>query len=403
MLTSLVAKARKLKRHLTSLDDQPLGKAALTVIVFLDLFIIISIFEGLADHAGQLTTPEQHIPQYCRDIVIEADWNDANRLLQTAQIVSKYRGNYDIPEESDRKAQQHALCEPMARVLRVIKDDEGLSKNLGEIVTLRRESAVLRGEVERVKGAYDTSLLETVAGQRQGRANVESLRKEIAAKTGALNDTVRKLKLLESSIEQDVRMRELYTLVAGVSDADRIRLRDDLRRLNFWQPVKRLGMEMIFLLPLFIIFYCWNARSIARNRPFQTLVSSHLVVLVLIPVFFKVVELIYDIIPKKLLKHIIELLQSLKLIALWHYLLMAIAILAALALIYLFQKKLFSRDKVLERRISKGLCQNCSRQLPPDSRICPFCGTEQYRTCGHCKKPTYVHGKYCKECGHATR
>jgi hypothetical protein len=173
----------------------------------------------------------------------------------------------------------------------------------------------------------------------------------------------------------------------------------DLRQANFWYPVKRLGMEMVFLLPLFVVFYLWNSRSIAGHRPFQTLVSSHLLVVVLIPVMLKVMELVYDIIPKKFLARIIEFLESLKLVALWHYLLIGVSVVVALALIYLLQRKLFSREKLIDKRISKGLCQKCGQRLPEGSRSCPFCGFAQYRNCSHCSEPTHVLGKFCRTCG----
>ncbi|HEX9661036.1 MAG TPA: zinc ribbon domain-containing protein [Candidatus Binatia bacterium] len=53
----------------------------------------------------------------------------------------------------------------------------------------------------------------------------------------------------------------------------------------------------------------------------------------------------------------------------------------------------------MQRRIAKGLCQNCGQHLPAGSSACPFCGFAQYQPCGHCKKPTHVYGKFCKECG----
>jgi RNA polymerase subunit RPABC4/transcription elongation factor Spt4 len=401
MFISIREKSRKFQQHLTQLDDQPLSKAALVVILFLDLFILISIFDGLADHTGQLTSPDQHIPPLCREIVIDADWNPTNRLGNLAPIVSSYHGAYYTPDERDEKKPQHTLCAPIVRAFKAIREDEGLSKNLIENLKLRQESRELRSELERMKGAYDTSLLETIANQPSAETNVASIRKEIADKTGALNELVRKQRLLEASIEQDSRVRELFALAASVSETDRKTLRDELRRLNFWYPVKRLGMEMLFLLPLFLAFYFWNSRSVAGNRPYQTLVSSHLLVIVLIPVFFKLVELVYDIIPKKLLKQIIDILESLNLVAIWHYLLIGVAILVALALTYLFQKKLFSREKLMQRRITKGLCQNCSQRLPSGSQYCPACGAGQYRACSRCHEPTHVHGKYCMACGHA--
>lgn len=401
MLGRIRNKAKTITHNLASLDNQPIGKAALTVIIFLDLFILISIFNGLADHAGQLTTPGQYIPQYCRDIVIEGDWNETNRLVRLARIVSNYRGSYTLPNQRERTRKKHPICEPIARLFRSIEDDRGLSANLAEFLRLRQQTVQTKSELERIKSAYDTSLLETIAKQRKGQANVDSLRKEMARKTDSVNKLVHKQELLESSLEQDKRLRDLFGVIESVSEADRNDLRDELRQLNFWYPVKRLGMEMIFLLPLFIVFYFWNAKSISGNRPFQTLVSSHLMVIVFIPVFFKIVELIYDIIPKKLLKHIIELLESLKLVALWHYLLMGITILVALALIYLFQKKLFSREKLIEKRIAKGRCQKCGTHLPLASPACPFCGFKQFKQCSHCNEPTYVFGKYCRECGYS--
>jgi RNA polymerase subunit RPABC4/transcription elongation factor Spt4 len=169
--------------------------------------------------------------------------------------------------------------------------------------------------------------------------------------------------------------------------------------MYFWHPVKRLGMQMIFLLPLLAIFYAWNNASIRKDRGIQALVSSHLLVVSFIPVFFKIIDTVYDIIPKKLLKKLIDLLESLKLVALWHYLVIALAVAGALFVIYLFQKKLFSRQKLMERRIAKGQCQQCGKHLPPGSNACPFCGFAQFRACGSCSQPTPIFGKYCKACG----
>jgi predicted RNA-binding Zn-ribbon protein involved in translation (DUF1610 family) len=139
--------------------------------------------------------------------------------------------------------------------------------------------------------------------------------------------------------------------------------------------------------------------SIRKSRGVQTLVSSHLLVVSFIPIFFKIIDAVLDIIPKKLIKKIIDLLESLKLVAIWHYLIIAISVAVALFLIYIFQKKLFSREKLIERRIARGLCQQCGRHLPPESRACPFCGFAQYKTCPECSKPAHVYGKHCRECG----
>jgi len=400
MLESIGKKIVKLRHNLSSLDDQPVGKAALSILIFLDLFILISIFDGLADHTRQLVTPSELIPQYCRDIVIEDEWNETNRLSKLAAAVTEARGSYYVKDKRERTLERHPVCTPIAQLLLSLEDDDDISEKLKRSLDISKEIEQLDSTLKRINTAYDTSLLEDIADKNKDRAKVESLRKDFAVKTGTLNQLTDSQRSLIASLSQDKRIRELFTLLDGFTEQDRNDLKQDLRKLNFWYPVKRLGMEMIFLLPLLMIFYFWNRKSLAAGRPFQTLVSSHLLVIVFIPVLFKIVELIYDILPKKIFKQLIDLLESLQLVALWYYLMMAFVILAALALIYLFQKKLFSRERLMMKRISKGECQNCGTRLPENSSICPFCGFEQFRQCSHCGKPTYVFGKFCKECGH---
>ena len=399
MLGHITSKLKRIKRNLFNLDEQSIGKASLSVIIFLDLFIFISIFNGLDDHTGQLTRPDQLVPQFCRDIVIDEDWNKTNQLTRLARVVSNARSYYYYRDERERTHERHAVCAPISKLFLSIEDDRSLASNLKDFLGAKSEIKDLTSELGRIKGAYNTSLLEKIADKKVQQTNIDSLKKEISEKTASLNKLLRKQKLLESSLQEDNRIQKLFAIVENISEEQRIGLRDDLRQLNFWFPVKRLGMEMLFLLPLLFVFYLWNSRSISSNRPFQTLVSSHLLVVAFLPVFFKIIDLIYDIIPKKLLKHVIELLESLNLVAIWHYLLMAVSILVALALIYLFQKKLFSREKVIEKRIAKGSCQSCGKHLPPNISSCPFCGFEQFKECSHCNKLTYVHGKFCKECG----
>ena len=399
MLRLMPEKLRRFRQRLGRLDSQPLSRAALVVIIFLDLFILISVFDGLADHTAQLAAPDERVPPLCRSLVIEQQWNATNRLDHLGRLVVAYQNDPHREAAGVDRRKQHPLCAPVVSAYEAVRNDPGLARNLQESRRLRRETHDLRAELARMKGAYDTTLLETIAGKQRVDADVDAIRKTVAEKTAALNERVGQAALLDASIEQAPRVRALFERVAGVSEDQRAALRDELRRLNFWHPAERLGMEMLFLLPLLAAFYFWNAKSIAAHRPFQTLVSSHLLVVVLIPVFFKIVELLYDIIPRKLLRQVVELLESLKLVAIWHYLSIGAAIAVALALIYLFQKKLFSREKLLQRRIAKGLCQSCGQHLSPDSQHCHACGAAQFRTCSRCNALTHVHGRYCTACG----
>ena len=399
MLKHIINKIKRFRSNLTSLNDQAIGKTVFTIIIFLDVFILISVFQGLSDHTRQLATPNEFIPQYCRDIVIDDDWNQNNRLIRTAGIVTRYRSSYVHINEKDRVKSLHPVCAPISKLLRSIEDDKTLASDLNAFLRNRNHIVKMELELKRTSGAYNTALLEVIAEQNSANENQAPLKKKISELTDDLNGLVSEEAKAESKIMQDERISRLFSMIERSPKVNRGALLEALRDLNFWYPVNRLGMEMLFLLPLIFIFYLWNAKSVKASRPYQSLVSAHLLVVVFIPVIFKIVELIYDIVPKKLLKQVFEFLESFNLIAIWHYAMMGIAVITALSLIYFMQKKIFSQEKITQKRIIKGQCQNCGCHLPNGNQACSICGFKQFRQCGHCKGDTYVYGQYCKECG----
>ncbi len=386
-----------IKAHLTRLDDQQLGKAALIIILLLDIFILIAIFNGLEEHTKQLSSPYEYIPNACREIVINRHWNPTNRTDNLSHIIISSSTSYYQIEE--KKKERHPVCVAYVDLFDQIKNDKVLTSIFEDRHKSEREAKELQRGIDNLKGAYDTSLLETMAKQQESQTKVDATKTDFQQKANALNILKNRIVSLEQTINGDAKVKLLWEKLQDLREQDRQKLVTDLRRLNFWYPVKRMGMQMIFLLPLFAAFYAWNSTSIKNSRGVQTLVSSHLLAVSFIPIFCKIIETIYDIIPKILLKKIIDLLESLKLVAIWHYLVIALAVAAALFLIYIFQKKLFSHGKLIERRISKGACQQCGKHLPAGSQACPFCGFAQFKTCSNCSNLMHVYSKYCRECG----
>jgi hypothetical protein len=389
------------RAHLTPLNRQPLSRAALTIVLLLDAFVLSSIFDGLARHTAQLTQPDEVVPARCRDIVLDRQWTPAGRLEQLADIAAVHSASLATPATSPRAA-LHPLCAPLLDALDAALRDGALARQFDDARALRRESADLRTQVERLKGSYDTALLEKIARPADARARSETLGRELQTKTSALDAVTDRLAQLEAGLEGQPRVQALWQRIDAVQPADRERLRADLRQLESWYPVRRLGWELLFLAPLLGLFYAWNAASIRRGRAVQTLVSAHLLVVAFIPVLCKLLQLVYDILPRRFLRQLMTLLESAHLIALWHYLAIALAVGASLALIYVVQNKLFARDKLLARRIARGQCQDCGLALPAGSAFCPACGFGQFAPCPHCGQANHVHGRFCRECGQAT-
>lgn len=385
---------RRLRKSLFHLDSQRLGLPTLIVLVLLDLFVLVSLMTGLHQHSAQLTSPQEYIPGYCRDAVIHKTWNDANQLEQLAQLVNQHneKSTYHHPRSPDR----HPLCQALEDRLDRVRQDSRVSDTLKDWTTKLEEIRLIDARLGNLTPSYRTDLLETVAGLDRPEPSTE-ISTRINSDQAALETLVRQAAALETSLDANEAVAATLSQLGSYTLEDRARLTQALRTANLWYPVKRVGMEFLFLAPAIAIFYFWHARSLVRNRPFQQLLSAHLLVVAMIPALFKLGELLHDIIPRHLLENLISLLQSLGLVAIWHYLVIAVSVLMAAALIYLFQKKLFSREREMTRRISKGQCQGCGLHI--EDAVCTHCGFAQYTPCNSCGEQTYVSGAFCRHCG----
>ncbi|HPA70842.1 MAG TPA: zinc ribbon domain-containing protein [Spirochaetota bacterium] len=399
-ISSIKDKLSKTRANLTSVGEkEPLNRFSLAVILLLDLFILFALFQGLDEHTAQLTSPGEYIPDTCRDIVIQENWVDVNRIDRLSAIILSSHRSY-VREEPAPTKDLHPVCAMCVTKLEDLKKDRGVITLLEARRKLRIEKGELVEFIDEMKGAYDTQLLKKIAGQpAPGDRQVATIRKLLDEKTIRLNTVVGRMASLEKEINGNRAVMAFWLEIESPTNNYREKLRGDLRTLNFWHPVKKLLMQMLFLLPLLVIFYIWNSRSIKKSRGIQTLISSHILIVLLIPVLLKLFEMLYDIIPHRLFKKVWDLLVSLNLIALWHYLVILISVFGSLLLIYFIQKKLFSRERTAERRIAQGACQECGKKLPAGASACPFCGFVQVKACPACGRPTHVNGKFCRECG----
>jgi hypothetical protein len=113
------------KIHLTILDDQPLNKAALVIVLFLDIFILMTIFNGLDAHTRQFAFPDEYIPYSCREIVIDLQWNPTNRIDNLSQIIISTSSSFYRVEV--KKKDQHPVCAPYIDLIEQVRNDKTLT------------------------------------------------------------------------------------------------------------------------------------------------------------------------------------------------------------------------------------------------------------------------------------
>jgi len=391
------------KNKLTRLNDgEPVTKPALAVIIFLDVFILSIIFGGLADHTRQLTSPDEYFPHQCRQAFIEKDWTQANKMAKLQQLVltdyNRYSYRHDSPFEVSRIRKMHPLCGEFYKQARLIADSGALKDLFVNRQQTAKKKDQLVKQYDRENEVYDTKLLEKI--EDKSSSELSSMADSLKNKAAEIDRLDARVKDLDTSINSDPLVKDSWSLIRPGEGSRRESLIVDLNRFERIYLFKELMWQLLFLLPLLTVFCVWHAMSVKRDGRIQGLISAHLVVVASIPIVIKVGDVVLELIPYHFFKELFDLLERLHIIALWHYFVIIASVAIAVLCIFIIQRKVFSKARLHEKRLSRGACHSCGRTLPErKSTVCPFCGEKQLRKCTECGADTYVTGMYCIHCG----
>lgn len=386
------------KGNLTSIKKkEPLGKLSLLVIIFLDIFVLSVIFKGLAEHTSQLTTLWQYAPQTCQEAFINQTWTPITKIDKLQHIILYDNYHHRSSSTLDVK-RMHPKCQEFYKSVELIEADSLLMHLFGNRKSLQRESDELNKRATRRKPVTDNTLLTDIS-----QGNRHKPHSAITAKNKADTDKLEILTSQLDKIDKDIQSNQKVKVVFGVIDSwDEQQLQkfvSDIDSFEKWYKFRQLAWEMLFLIPLFLLFYLWNHRSIKKENGLQVLISTHLLVVIVIPIFIKILHVVLELIPQHFFKKLFETLSSLHIMAIWHYILILLAIFLAIFLIYIIQKKLFNNKRLQQKRLSNSCCIECGKKLPTNVKICPFCGMKQVDDCPECKEETYICGDFCINCG----
>ena len=396
-------KVSALRDHLFKLDDrEPLSKLSLAVIIALDIFILIVLFNGLSEHTEQLTAPYEYVPYECRAVYIDNDWTETSRLDKLQPLVlSGYENisyrNEGYLERADTQI-MHPTCAALYRTIKAIADNDELKSLFvkRQLLETQRRDIVL--ELSKNRSTYNTSLLEDIAKKRTDDEPLDDISSRSKGLSDAQNTVEREIASIDSTLNAAPLIASLWQTISQDTKT-REALIADYKRYQYWYAVKKLLWQMLFILPIFFAFYFWSSHSVRKQHSIQTLIATHLLVVSAIPIVLKVIELLLDLIPHHFFKKLFELLEKMHLIAIWHYFIIIATVAASLLLIYLVQKKLFNQHRTYQRRLTKGECYACGLKLPPNADYCPFCGESQLKSCSTCHGTTPAQADFCIRCG----
>ncbi|MCP4049816.1 MAG: zinc ribbon domain-containing protein [bacterium] len=394
MIKNFKQRFSRFKARLTHINKkEPLSSLALFIVILLDIFVLTVLFHGLADQSRQLTNPAEYIPKECREIFVNNDWTKTNRINRLENIVVKYNRRENYHKKRNHKL--HPLCRNLVNQLDKLKNNDQLTLLFNERKRVRNKKLELQNILQEKQGTYEIKLLEKIS--MVSEKSLYKVKKDIDIKTRALEKAENKIINIDKKINGMPEIIRFWGLTEN--NSYRQTIIKDLRHVNFWYPVKEYALQLLFLTPVILLLYFWNIKSVKKEKGLQTFISSHLLAIASIPVLFKLIDLAVDILPEHIFRKVLLFLESIKLLALWYYIVIVVSTGIAVALIYFIQKKLFNRDDLKIKHFFQQQCINCGSRLPVKTKACPFCGQSQYETCNHCQKSSFIIGRFCSECG----
>jgi predicted RNA-binding Zn-ribbon protein involved in translation (DUF1610 family) len=407
----MLARIRRLSsqffRNSRTINNEPLNRVSLIVIILIDIFILINVFSGLDDISRWYISPSQAYPCY-------SEWQ--NYRTQTTKGKDYEIIKLSLPYSTNRpqsfqKNYQEAQVGHLGKGSEICfnyaesKDKISNSQNQQTIKSIDQKQAritTLEQTNRNIRSQYDSTLLERLAGQprEQSINSVAAEKAKIELDKNNRNIATLRQEISDSK-NQLLAKPESVNFLAFLKDYDKFTsVEKGYKQALFWYPSIQLAFQSLFLLPLITIALLVHNFTQRRGYGLISLISWHLLVIFFIPLILKIFEFLQV---GAIFKFVFDVIRALfgGLLFLVSYVYILLIPLIGFGIIKFLQKIVFNPKIQAANRIQKSRCIKCAKKIQDRDTYCPHCGYYQYVECRNCHSLTYKHLPHCKECGYS--
>ena len=402
------------------ISDKPLNWLSIVFLVAFDIFIFVNLLNGLENQRENITSPYVKYNYKCIDAFHgweKLSYNDFVTVKNHKDFYTKgLNKNAPFYSDSFRQMDSDTFCIELHKYVVAIQKDSQFTRWMDRLDSIMR----VKGNYERQKNNYER--------------DYENFREDYKAWLWDYNNRISDInndnirgdynRILDSIADQErqesdqIHSLNLLSWVQNLKsyiDKNKKVFQESRDNYVFWYPVYITLMEMVLILPIFFVALFLYNFALNRKKRILSILASNLSLLSGIFVFYILIKVIYWLLPKKFLVNIFEYLASIKLLAVWNYLLVIFGILLFGFLMFISQRALekwkkikeeqakekerLYKDSVQKARFWKGLCIECDTKLPDGALFCGNCWAAQYRDCKSCKSLVPKIYKYCNKCG----
>ncbi|WP_071189110.1 zinc ribbon domain-containing protein [Trichormus sp. NMC-1] len=388
-----------------TINNEPLNKVSLIVIILVDIFILINVFTGLDNISRWHLSPAQAYPCY-------SEWNSYNKQTTKDKDFEILRNSlpYNTNTQSNfRQIYQQQEIGHLGKVSEIClnygeaKDKLNNSENRQTLTAINQTKDNINKLSQanlNIRNQYDSTLLEKIAGQSPGNSinqvGAEKAKQELDNNNRKISTFKQKIASLQSQL---LTKPETIDFLSFLKDETKFTEVDKgYQNASFWYPSLQLIFQSVFLLPLIIIALLAHQFSVKRGYGLIALISWHLLVIFLIPLILKIFQFLQIGAIAEFIFNIISQIFG-SLLFLISYVYIFLIPLVGFGLIKFFQTVVFNTKFQAAKRVQKSQCINCAKTIKSHDAHCPHCGYYQYVECHNCHNLTYKKLPYCYHCG----
>ncbi|MEM9980082.1 MAG: hypothetical protein AAF808_20855, partial [Cyanobacteria bacterium P01_D01_bin.2] len=246
---------RFFSRRSQTINNQPLNKASLIVIILIDIVILTNVFIGLNDIAQWHISPASAYPCY-------AEWDsyrnqtaeskDFDIVRQAADPMGAWHQRYQ-QGAVDHLGEVSPLCLQYAETKDAIKQDssaailESLDQKQAAIATLENTNRTIRQQ-------YDSTLLEEIAEQPReqsiNQTSAAQAKTTLDQNNAQINTLKAEISTLKNQLTSAPESQAFLDLLQQETSFQTVE--QGYKRAAFWYPSIQLVFQAIFLIPLIV-------------------------------------------------------------------------------------------------------------------------------------------------------
>ncbi len=180
-------------------------------------------------------------------------------------------------------------------------------------------------------------------------------------------------------------------------------LMDEYRGQWRWYEFKVFLLEIIFVVPFFLLVLWGYRKLLARNSPY-TIIATALVAVASVLMLRVLISWFWSLFLARVLENLWNIVKNIALLkSIVFYGGMVLSILIFGGAVYLLQKRIFDPKRVAMRRLRQKLCPSCQTSLDLADEFCPDCGRKLKEKCSSCVEDRWVDFPKCPNCGYGNK